>query len=127
MKTIFFLAEDDTFMARLYERVFTSSGHELVVAHDGEEALAKLKELDPKPNVIILDIMMPKLNGLDLLAKIKEDDTLKTIPVAMLTNLAGKENEERARSLGAREYLLKSEFLLDQVVEKILALAGDKK
>ena len=119
-----FLAEDDQFMIRLYERAFAAEGYDLKVAKDGEEALAALAGIDPKPAVIILDVMMPKVNGLDVLAKIKEDPALRAIPVVMLTNLEGKENEDKARGLGALEYLAKSENTPDQVVAKVLARTG---
>lgn len=106
-------------MSRMYERAFRLGGHELTMAHDGEEALTMLQTADEKPSVILLDVMMPKMNGFDLLRKIKEDGKLKTIPVIMLTNLAGDEDAQKALSLGAILYLVKSQYDPKQIVAKV--------
>ena len=122
--TKFFIAEDDQLMSRMYERAFRLSGYEPIIVHDGEEALKKLGEMNPKPNVIILDVMMPKISGFDVLAKIKQDSTLKNIPTVILTNLASKEDGEKALALGAALYLIKSDYNPRQVVEKVAALSS---
>lgn len=114
-----FIAEDDPLMIRMYERAFRLGGHELTMAGDGEEALATLQKMDQKPDVIILDIMMPKISGFDVLRKIKEDENLKKIPVILLTNLSGQEDAEKGLELGAVLYLVKSEYSPKQVVEKV--------
>jgi CheY-like chemotaxis protein len=114
-----FIAEDDQFMMRLYERAFRLGGHELTIAGDGEAALASLEKMDPKPSCIMLDVMMPKLSGFDVLRKIKEDDRIKNIPVVLLTNLAGPQDEKKGLELGAVLYLVKSQYKPRQVVEKI--------
>lgn len=119
----FFIAEDDKFMFRLYERVLTGAGHTVEVAKDGEEALMKLSTMSPKPAVIVLDIMMPKINGFEVLGEIKKDPALKDIPVVLLTNLSGEENKRKGLALGAVEYLIKSDYEPKQVAEKVIALA----
>jgi len=113
------MAEDDPLMSRMYERAFRLGGHELTLAHDGEEALASLQKMDEKPTLILLDIMMPKMNGFDVLRKIKEDEKLKSIPVIMLTNLAGESDAEKALGLGAVLYLVKSQYDPKQIVGKV--------
>ncbi|MCX6788246.1 MAG: response regulator [Candidatus Kaiserbacteria bacterium] len=113
------MAEDDPLMSRMYERAFRLAGDELMMAHDGEEAITLLQKADPKPVVILLDIMMPKLNGFDVLRKIKEDEKLKSIPVIMLTNLAGDSDAEKALSLGAVLYLVKSQYSPKEIVAKV--------
>ncbi|KND51637.1 MAG: two-component system, OmpR family, phosphate regulon response regulator PhoB [Parcubacteria bacterium C7867-001] len=118
----FFMAEDDPLMTRMYERAFRLNNHELTVAHDGEEALALLAKIDPKPSVILLDVMMPKKSGFDVLVAIKQDPALKDIPTLMLTNLAGKEDAAKALELGAQEYLVKSDYNPKQVIDKVTAL-----
>jgi CheY-like chemotaxis protein len=118
MKKIF-ISEDDPLMVRMYEKIFKLSGYEVEMAFNGEEALAKLKAAPGKPTVILLDIMMPKLNGLDVLKAIKEIPDLKKIPVIMLTNLAGAADAEKALGFGAVLYLVKSEYEPKQVVEKV--------
>lgn len=114
-----FIAEDDPLMSRMYERAFRLGGHDLTMAFDGEEALKVLPAMNPKPVLIMLDVMMPKMSGFDVLRKIKEDATLKGIPVILLTNLAGAQDAEKGLELGAVMYLVKSQYNPKQVVEKV--------
>ena len=116
---ILFMAEDDPLMSRMYERAFRLGGHDLKMAGDGEEALATLQKMETKPTLIMLDVMMPKMSGFDVLRKVKEDEKLKNIPVILLTNLAGQEDAEKGLSLGAVTYLVKSQYNPKQVVEKV--------
>ena len=117
--TKLFIAEDDPLMSRMYERAFRLGGHEITMAGDGEEALATLQKMDPKPAVILLDIMMPKLSGFDVLRKLKEDASLKSTPVILLTNLAGQQDAEKGLELGAVLYLVKSQYDPKEVVAKV--------
>lgn len=114
-----FIAEDDPLMARMYEKAFKLNGYEVDMAFDGEETIAKLKVADPKPTVLLLDIMMPKMSGFEVLAEVKKSPALKSVPVIMLTNLAGKEDAEKALGLGAVLYLVKSQYDPKQVVDKV--------
>ena len=114
-----FIVEDDPLMVKMYSKAFQLSGYEVESAFNGEEALKKLGEMKPKPTLILLDVMMPKLNGLDVLRQLKQDADLKKIPVIMLTNLAGEEDAEKALKLGAVVYLVKSEYEPKQVVAKV--------
>ena len=86
---------------------------------NGEEAVAKIPTLVPPPDVIMLDVMMPKMNGFQVLEFIKSNEALKNIPVIMLSNLAGKEDADRAIAMGATAFFVKSEFQPKDVVEKI--------
>jgi len=117
--TILFFAEDDPLMSRMYEKAFKASGFELKVSFDGDEAIQTLKSMDPKPTVAILDIMMPKKSGFEVLREMKADPTLKSIPVVLLTNLAGQQDAEKGLSLGAVIYLIKSQYSPIEIVEKI--------
>lgn len=119
MKTVIFMAEDDPLMSRMYERAFEMGGYDFVLAVDGEEAVSKLEKIETLPAVILLDIMMPKKNGFDVLREVKQNDKLKDIPVVMLTNLAGDTDAEKGLSLGAKLYLVKSQYDPKQIVEKI--------
>src|SRR6266403_1599067 len=103
---VFFMGEDDPLMARMYERAFRLSGHTLTIASDGEAALTVLPAMKEKPVAIILDVMMPKKSGFDVLTTLKADPAYKDIPMVMLTNLSGKEDAEKALSLGAVAYLV---------------------
>ncbi len=116
------IVEDDPLMSRMYEKVFTFEKYDVIVAHDGEEGYAKI--LTEKPTLILLDIMMPKMNGLQVLEKIKLNPDTKSIPVIMLTNLAGQQDAEAALSKGAVKYIIKSEHdpkEVSEIVKEILA------
>lgn len=123
-----FIIEDDPLMIRMYEKTFKLSGYEVEMAFDGEEALSKLRAAKAKPTLILLDVMMPKMNGFDVLARLKQDANLKDIPVAMLTNLAGESDAEKAIGMGVVLYMVKSQYDPKQVVDKIKEiLAGYEK
>lgn len=111
------IIEDDPLMQRMYQKAFSFDGYEVEVAGDGVEGLDKIRTL--KPNIILLDVMMPKMNGIDVLKKMKADPDLKKIPVVMLTNLAGGSDAENALSLGAVKYIIKSEQEPRQVVTMV--------
>lgn len=116
------IVEDDPLMSRMYQKIFTFEGYEVEMAGDGEAGLEKARTV--KPTLILLDIMMPKLNGLQVLDKLKADPETKTIPVVMLTNLAGQQDAETALEKGAVKYIIKSEYEPKQVanmVKEILA------
>jgi CheY-like chemotaxis protein len=116
------IIEDDTLLSRMYQIVFTASNYEVEVAVNGEEGLAKARA--GKPNLILLDIMMPKLNGLEVLKLLKSDPNTKAIPVVVLTNLAGSNDVQAALELGAVRYIVKSESKpkqVDEIVQGILA------
>ena len=106
-------------MGRMYERAFKLGGYDLHMAHDGEEALKMLKESDPAPTIAILDVMMPKKSGFEVLREMKADAKLKNVPVILLTNLAGQEDAEKGLSIGAILYLIKSQYSPKQILEKI--------
>ena len=117
MSTKVLIVEDDPLMSRMYQKIFTFEGYEVVMAGNGEEGLEKAKS--DKPTVILLDVMMPKMNGLQMLEKLKLDPTSKSIPVIMLTNLAGEKDAEMALSKGAVKYIVKSEYEPKQVVDMV--------
>ena len=84
---------------------------------DGENGLAKLKK--EKPTLVLLDIMMPKMNGFEVLKKIKADSSSKNIPVILLTNLGGEDDAKKGLEMGAVAYLIKSDYTPDEVIAKI--------
>jgi DNA-binding response OmpR family regulator len=122
-----FLAEDDTLMVRMYARAFKTSGFDLKVSFDGEDAIKILKAMDPKPVAVILDIMMPKKSGFEVLKEMKEDTNLKSIPVIILTNLAGTQDEDTGMNLGADLYLVKSRYSPSETVIKVEEMIKNKK
>jgi CheY-like chemotaxis protein len=111
------IVEDDPLMSRMYQKIFTFEGYEVEMAADGQEGLDKAREV--KPTLMLLDVMMPKLNGLQVLEKIKADPETKAIPVIMLTNLAGEQDAEGALSKGAIKYIIKSEHDPKEVADMV--------
>ena len=92
MTKLLLIVEDDPLMQRMYQKIFTFEKYQVETASDGVEGLEKVRAL--KPTVVLLDVMMPKMNGLQVLEKLKLDPETKAIPVVMLTNLAGEKDEE---------------------------------
>jgi CheY-like chemotaxis protein len=111
------IVEDDPLISRMYQKIFTFEQFEVEVAANGEEALDKVTLF--KPELVLLDVMMPKMNGLQVLEKLKELEQTKSIPVVMLTNLAGQQDAETALAKGAVKYIIKSEYEPKQVVEMV--------
>ncbi len=111
------IVEDDPLMSRMYQKIFSFENYEVIQAADGEEGLEKAKTVNP--TIILLDVMMPKMNGLDVLDKLKLDPSTKAIPVVMLTNLAGQRDAETAMAKGAVKYIIKSEYEPKQVADMI--------
>lgn len=111
------IIEDDPLMSRMYEKIFTFEKFEVEMASNGIEGLDKARS--GQPTLILLDVMMPELNGLQVLTKLKADPELKAIPVVMLTNLAGQQDAETALSLGAVKYIIKSQNEPKQVADMV--------
>lgn len=118
------LIEDDPLMVRMYQRKLMNDGYDVGVAVNGEEGLVQIRSF--RPDLVLLDIMMPKLNGLEVLERMKADPTIARIPVIILTNLGGSEEDiDRGLELGAVAYLVKSAYRPDEVVKKVKeVLAG---
>lgn len=123
--TPLFLAEDDPLMRGMYSRAFKLNNFDLKIALDGEEAINMLKTMNPKPKVAVLDIMMPKKSGYDVLKEMKEDPNLKDIPVILLTNLSGEQDIKKAIDLGAHMCLVKSQYISKEIVAKVQEVITD--
>lgn len=112
------IVDDDPLLVTMYEQKFKKDGFEVATALDGKEGLKKIKE--EKPTAVLLDIMMPKMNGLEVLEEVKKDRKIKDIPVILLTNLArGEEDIYKGLEMGAVAYLVKSQIRPSQVVAKV--------
>lgn len=119
------LVEDDAILVEMYEAKFELEGHDIKVATNGEDALSTLTEFTPE--LILLDILMPKLNGFHVLKEIKKQPNLRQIPIILLTNLGEAEvdmNRELASALGVNDYLIKSHHTPDEVVAKAVKALG---
>ncbi|HUC87343.1 MAG TPA: response regulator [Candidatus Saccharimonadales bacterium] len=115
------LVEDDAILVEMYQAKFELEGHNIVVATNGQECLDLLESY--QPDVILLDILMPKLNGFHVLKEVKKHPHLRNIPVILLTNLGEAEvdmNHELAQALGVNDYLIKSHHTPDEVVAKVM-------
>ncbi len=114
------VAEDDQFLSNAYRVKLTKEGFEVKMVVDGEELLAALKET--KPDLIILDLLMPKKDGFEALREIKEDPNLKNIPVIIASNLGQTNDIDLGLKLGANDYIIKSDLSLEELVKKIKGL-----
>jgi CheY-like chemotaxis protein len=103
------LVEDNQALIDIYTITFTHQNFAIEVAHDGEECMQRVKTI--KPDMILMDVMMPKMNGIQTLEKLKADEETKNIPVIMLSNIAESTEENRTKDLGAVSYLIKSHYL----------------
>ena len=117
------LVEDDNNLREIYEARLQAEGHEIVSAHDGEEALVVAKS--EKPDLIIADVMMPKISGFEMLDILRNTDGLKEVKVVMLTALGQEEDQQRASKLGADKYLVKSQVTLEDIVNVVNKLVGE--
>lgn len=113
------IVEDDPVLLRMYTEKFTFEGFRVLSARDGEEALKVATQ--ETVDVILLDIMLPRMSGTDFLERFREDVKGREIPVIALTNLATTEERERAMKLGVREYLIKAMQTPEDVVEKTIS------
>jgi len=111
------MIEDDIFLRKIYRDKLTKAGFEFMEATNGEEGIDKV--LFAKPDLILLDLMLPKKNGFDVLFEIQRNPSTKTIPVIILSNLGQESDINRGLSMGAKAYLIKSEVSLAEVVDKV--------
>ncbi len=115
-----FLAEDEPDLREMYTWMLTQEGFKVITAENGEEVKSKLKESYEEIKLILMDIVMPKMDGFDALKKIKRDSKLKNIPVLMLTSLSDPDDREEALSSGAERYLVKPLLTPRQLVNEIV-------
>ena len=112
------LVEDDSMIVRMYQRKLEAEGFKVALAFNGEEGLAALKK--ETPDLVLLDIMMPKMNGIEMLKAVKADPALKSVPVVILTNLGDRpEDVQKCKELGALDYWVKANISLKEITERI--------
>lgn len=116
------VVEDDEHISKVYEIKFAKEGINVVLARDGEEAVVKITA--EKPDVILLDLMIPKKDGFGVLEEIKKNPELINIPVIILSNLGQKSDQDRAIALGANEYLVKVDYSIQDVINKAKGYLG---
>lgn len=111
------LVEDDTFLVGMYVTKLQLEHFDTLVATEGEQGLMIAKQ--NAPDLILLDIVLPKMDGFLVLEELKRDPETRAIPVILLTNLGQKKDIERGLALGASDYLIKAHFMPSEVIEKI--------
>lgn len=122
MKKILFI-EDDSALQKTFKEILTYSGYEMLSALDGEEGLKVAKEQNL--DLILLDLILPRKNGFEVLKELKENEKTKSIPVIILTHLENPKDIQRALELGATTYLVKADYTLEEVVKKIKEALGE--
>ena len=122
MKTILFI-EDESGLQKTFGDFLRTEGYEMISALDGETGLRLVKT--EKPDLILLDLILPKVHGFEALKQLKEDPETKEIPVIVLTNLEEVEDVEKAIELGATTYLVKANYTLEEVISKVKQALGD--
>ena len=121
-KQLVLIIEDDEFLRSWVTKRLEQAGYRVVVAVDGESGLAAAAE--HHPTLILLDILLPGMNGYEFLEKIKTRDDLKSIPVIVFSNLGQREEIAKAQALGIDDFLIKANFTLDDLVTKIKERLG---
>lgn len=124
-KLIFLLVEDEEVLLRAIYLSLHGEGYTVATATDGESALNMANRL--KPNVILLDLLLPKMDGFEFLKKIKAIPTLKDIPIIVLSNLGDDTDISKAKKLGAVDYFVKADTDLDVLSKKIKAILSQNK
>ncbi|MEK7519576.1 MAG: response regulator [Patescibacteria group bacterium] len=116
MKNILFI-EDEYALQKTFREFLSQKGYTLISAMDGEEGLELANTR--KPDLILLDLILPKIHGFDVLKKLKDDEKTKNIPIIVLTSLEGVGDVDKVVELGATTYLIKSQYTLEEVLKKV--------
>ena len=116
------LIEDEEIMIDLLQKKLINEGYDVSVARDGEEGLKKVREV--KPDIVLSDIIMPKKGGFEVIEEIKKDPDLKNIPIIVISNSGQPVEIDRAQRLGACDWLIKTEFDPQEVIEKVKKQIG---
>ncbi len=121
MKKILII-EDDAFLKNLESAKFNREGFEVMPATTSEDVERVLAQ--SVPDVVLLDLVLPGVDGFGILEKLKKDEKTKNVPVIIFSNLSDQKDVERAKSLGAFEYIVKANYTLDEIAQKIKTIVG---
>lgn len=110
------IVEDDKFLRDLITQKLSAENFDVVIAQDGEEGIRKIEE--EKPDLVILDLLLPQIDGFEVLKKMKANSKIADTPVIILSNLGQKEDVERGMALGAKDYMIKAHFTPNEVIDK---------
>lgn len=120
------IVEDDFFVSDVYETKFRNEGCEVATAHDGVEAMKKLEE-GFVPDIILLDLIMPNMDGREFLEEMKKNPSFSSIPVFILSNLSQEEDMKESLALGAKEYIVKSHLTPTEVFQRVCEFLQERK
>jgi CheY-like chemotaxis protein len=121
---IIILADDEIDLLEIFSRALEQNGFKVYLAENGEEVFKRLEEINNQVNIILLDILMPKMDGFDALKKIRKKEELKSVKVVMLTNLDSPDDRQKAIESGADGYLVKASLTPSQLVEEVAKIIG---
>ncbi len=116
--TFIYLVEDDSFISGMYQTKLRNVGYTVEVDADGESAWNRLQQ-DPVPDLVLLDVVLPKKDGFEILEDLRANEKTKDLAVILLTNLGQKPDVERGIKLGADDYIIKAHYTPSEVMEKI--------
>ncbi len=116
------IIEDDSFLQGLASRKLRSEGYDVFGAGNSAEAFKILDGL--KPDLILLDLLLPDVDGFEILKKINEKGTIKSVPIIVFSNLSEEKDIKRATDLGVKEFMVKANFTLDELSQKIQQTIG---
>ncbi|MFA6296117.1 MAG: response regulator [Patescibacteria group bacterium] len=125
MPTKILIVEDETALLYALKAELSQNDFEVIEAIDGEKGLQALEK--QIPDIIILDLLLPGIDGFEVLQRIKSKPEMKNIPVIILTNLGDKESVEKGKKLGADDYLIKTDYSLEEVINKLKSLVNKTK
>ncbi|OGY31466.1 MAG: hypothetical protein A3C02_01880 [Candidatus Andersenbacteria bacterium RIFCSPHIGHO2_02_FULL_45_11] len=117
-KAFIYLVEDDSFISGMYQTKLKNMGYTVELAADGEVAWARLQQ-EPLPDLVLLDVVLPKKDGFEILEELRANDRTRNLPVILLTNLGQKPDVERGVKLGADDYIIKAHYTPSEVMEKV--------
>ena len=117
------IIEDEEILLDLLKRKLSEKGYEVFAVKDGQVGFEAIKEIFP--DLILLDLIMPKINGFELMEKIQEDDSIKNIPIIIISNSGEPSELEKAKRLGVEDWLVKTEFDLKEAIEKVVTRIGE--
>ena len=118
-KPTILLVEDDPFLSSILQLKLDKENFKTIRAADGEEALNLLTEQGIRPDLILLDLILPKKNGFEVLETIRQDPTLEKLPVIIISNLGQPSDIERGKALGVIDYFVKAKLSVDELVNKV--------
>ncbi|XOB40177.1 MAG: response regulator [Candidatus Nealsonbacteria bacterium] len=116
------LIEDEDIMINLLEKKLTQEGYDVTVTKNGEEGLKSMREI--KPDIILLDLVMPKMGGFEVMEEMNKDPELKKIPIIIISNSGQPVELGKAKELGAKDWLIKTEFDPQEVLDKVAKQIG---